>query len=142
MRLGRKTVWLVAGLILWPCAGVSMVRGLQKSQPPPPAPAEPAFDPLRAEKDIEVGQYHLRRGHLDAAIDRFRDATEARPNFALAYHLLAEAQEKKGLKAEAIASYESYLKILPHAEDAEKVRARIGKLKHEMARDKTTTPSH
>lgn len=139
MKWGRKTVWLAAGLICWPCAGISLAQGPLKSEPRPAA--EPPFDPLRAEKDIEVGRYHLRRGHLDAAIDRFRDAAQARPNFALPYRLLGEAQEKKGLKADAVASYQSYLKILPHAQDAEKVRSRIGKLNRELARGKAKSPS-
>src|ERR1700747_1268182 len=40
---------------------------------------QPAWDPLRAEKDLEVGQYYMRKGDVDAAIDRFQDATTAKP---------------------------------------------------------------
>ena len=32
------------------------------------------WDPLRAEKDLEVGQYYMKKGDMDAAIDRFQDA--------------------------------------------------------------------
>jgi len=42
-----------------------------------PGPAR--LDPLRAEKDLEVGQYYMKKGDLDAAIDRFQDATAAKP---------------------------------------------------------------
>jgi hypothetical protein len=38
------------------------------------APDQPAWDPLRAEKDLEVGQYYMRKGDVDAAIDRFQDS--------------------------------------------------------------------
>src|SRR6266849_2831925 len=38
------------------------------------SPDQPTWDPLRAEKDIEVGQYYMRKGDVDAAIDRFQDA--------------------------------------------------------------------
>src|SRR5882762_5658675 len=31
------------------------------------APDQPAWDPLRAEKDLEVGQYYMRKGDIDAA---------------------------------------------------------------------------
>src|SRR6266581_3281410 len=45
------------------------------------APDQPTWDPLRAEKDLEVGQYYMKRGDLDAAIDRFQDATVAKPGY-------------------------------------------------------------
>jgi tetratricopeptide (TPR) repeat protein len=102
-------------------------------------PADPAFDPLRAEKDIEVGTYYMHKGNLDAAMDRFTDATKAQPKYALPYRLLGEAQEKKGLKTEAIKSYTRYLELYPHAEDAEKVRRRIQKLQE--AADKSSHES-
>lgn len=106
-----------------------------KPQPkklPPAGTAPPVFDPLRAEKDIEVGRYYLRRGDLDAAIDRFQDATQARPGYALPFLLLGEAQEKKARKTEAIKSYTKYLEMLPHADDARKIRKRIEKLQAEL----------
>jgi len=107
-----------------------------------PAPAQPAFNPLRAEKDIEVGKYYMRKGDVDAAIDRFQDATQARPNLAEAYLLLGGAQEKKGLKAKAIASYVRYLEILPHADNAKKIRARIARLKEETAHETAASRSN
>lgn len=96
--------------------------------------SEPVWDPLRAEKDIEVGRYYMKKGNYDAAIDRFQDATEARPGYALPYRLLGEAQEKKGLKGEAAQSYKTYLKLYPHAADAGKVRKQIQKLEQEIKR--------
>ena len=62
------------------------------------APDQPSWDPLRAEKDLEVGQYYMRKGDVDAAIDRFQDATLAKPGYAIPFRYLGEAQEKKGLK--------------------------------------------
>jgi len=59
------------------------------------APDQPAWDPLRAEKDLEVGQYYMRKGDADAAIDRFEDATLAKPGYAIPFRFLGEAQEKK-----------------------------------------------
>jgi tetratricopeptide (TPR) repeat protein len=90
---------------------------------------QPAWDPLRAEKDLEVGQYYMRKGDLDAAIDRFQDATEAKPGYAVPFKYLGEAQEKKGLKKQAIKSYQRYLDLYPHAEDGDKVRKKIEKLR-------------
>jgi hypothetical protein len=46
------------------------------------APDQPQWDPLRAEKDLEVGKYYMKKGDVDAAIDRFEDATTAKPTSA------------------------------------------------------------
>jgi tetratricopeptide (TPR) repeat protein len=100
------------------------------------APDQPTWDPLRAEKDIEVGQYYMKKGDIDAAIDRFQDATTAKPGYAIPFRYLGEAQEKKGLKKEAIKSYSRYLDLYPHAEDGDKIRKKIDKLRTEVQRKK------
>ena len=100
------------------------------------APDQPAWDPLRAEKDLEVGQYYMKKGDLDAAIDRFQDATAAKPGYAIPFRYLGEAQEKRGLKKQAIKSYQRYLDLFPHAEDAGKVKKKIEKLWKEVEKVK------
>jgi tetratricopeptide (TPR) repeat protein len=100
------------------------------------APDQPTWDPLRAEKDMEVGQYYMRRGDLDAAIDRFQDATTAKPGYALPFRYLGEAQEKKGLKKQAIKSYQRYLDLYPHAEDGDKIKKKLEKLWKEVEKEK------
>src|SRR6202158_5690463 len=92
------------------------------------APDQPTWDPLRAEKDLEVGQFYMKKGDVDAAIDRYQDATIAKPGYAIPFRFLGEAQEKKGLKKQAIKSYQRYLDLFPHAEDGDKIRKRIDKL--------------
>jgi tetratricopeptide (TPR) repeat protein len=99
------------------------------------APDQPAWDPLRAEKDLEVGQYYMKKGDLDAAIDRFQDATAAKPGYAIPFRYLGEAQEKKGLKKQAVKSYQRYLDLYPHAEDGDKVRKKIEKLHREIDKE-------
>src|SRR5690349_16984921 len=100
------------------------------------APDQPAWDPLRAEKDLEVGQYYMKKGDLDAAIDRFQDATEAKPGYAVPFKYLGEAQEKKGLKKQAIKSYQRYLDLYPHAEDGDKIKKKLEKLWKEIGKEK------
>jgi len=100
------------------------------------APDQPTWDPLRAEKDLEVGQYYMKKGDVDAAIDRFQDATTAKPGYAIPFRFLGEAQEKKGLKKQAIKSYQRYLDLYPHAEDGDKVRKKIEKLYKEVEKEK------
>jgi tetratricopeptide (TPR) repeat protein len=97
---------------------------------------QPAWDPLRAEKDLEVGQYYMRKGDIDAAIDRFQDATTAKPGYAIPFRYLGDAQEKRGLRKQAIASYSRYLDLYPHAEDGDKIRKKIDKLRSEVERRK------
>ena len=98
------------------------------------APDQPQWDPLRAEKDLEVGQFYLKKGDLDAAIDRFQDAAAAKPGFAIPYRYLGEAQEKKGDKREALKSYRRYLDLYPHAQDTKKIQKKIDKLWSEVAK--------
>jgi tetratricopeptide (TPR) repeat protein len=100
------------------------------------APDQPTWDPLRAEKDLEVGQYYMKKGDMDAAIDRFQDATLAKPGYAIPFRYLGEAQEKKGLKKQAIKSYQRYLDLYPHAEDGDKVRKKIDNLYKEVEKSK------
>jgi tetratricopeptide (TPR) repeat protein len=100
------------------------------------APDQPMWDPLRAEKDLEIGQYYMRKGDVDAAIDRFQDATTAKPGYAIPFRYLGDAQEKKGLKKQAIKSYQRYLDLVPRADDADKVRKKIEKLRRDVEKEK------
>jgi tetratricopeptide (TPR) repeat protein len=108
----------------------------QKDSATQNAPDQPSWDPLRAEKDIEVGQYYMRKGDVDAAIDRFQDAITAKPGYAVPFRYLGDAQEKRGLKKQAIASYSRYLDLYPHAEEGAKIRKKIDKLRSEVERKK------
>lgn len=92
---------------------------------------QPIWDPLRAEKDLEVGRYYMRTGNIDAAIDRFQDAILAKPGYAVPFLYLGEAQEKKGMKRDAVRSYKRYLELYPHAEDKDKIEKKIEKLQRE-----------
>jgi tetratricopeptide (TPR) repeat protein len=105
------------------------------------APDQPMWDPLRAEKDLEVGQYYMKKGDVDAAIDRFQDAALAKPGYAIPFRFLGEAQEKKGLKRDALKSYTRYLELYPRAEDKEKIEKKIEKLRSEVSKSKTKSTS-
>jgi tetratricopeptide (TPR) repeat protein len=100
------------------------------------APDQPKWDPLRADKDIEVGKYYMNKGDVDAAIDRFTDAIEAKPGFAIPFRYLGEAYEKKGQKKPAVKNYQRYLDLYPKAEDADKIRKKIEKLHKEIDKEK------
>jgi len=105
------------------------------------APDQPMWDPLRAEKDLEVGQYYMKKGDVDAAIDRFQDAALAKPGYAIPFRFLGEAQEKKGLKRDALKSYTRYLELYPRAEDKDKIEKKIEKLRSEVSKSNTKSTS-
>lgn len=120
-------------------------RPAPNSQPPPKknadnpvqsAPDQPMWDPLRADKDMQVGKYYMKKGDVDAAIDRFEDATLAKPGYALPFLYLGEAYEKKGKKKPAVKAYQRYLDLDPHADDGDKIRKKIEKLNQEIDQEK------
>jgi tetratricopeptide (TPR) repeat protein len=121
-----------------------------KQQPPAPtskskqnkdsaaqsAPDQPKWDPMRADKDIEVGKYYLRKGDLDAAMDRFQDAIEAKPGYAIPFRYVGEIYEKQGKKKPAVKAYQRYVDLYPNGEDADKIRKKIEKLHEEIDKGK------
>jgi tetratricopeptide (TPR) repeat protein len=93
-----------------------------------PPEDDPAWDPFHAQQDVDVGEFYLHKGDLDAAIARFEDAVRLRANFAKPRLLLAETYEKKGDKSEALRYYKEYLQILPNPPDAKKIHEKVDKL--------------
>ncbi len=71
------------------------------------------WDPHRAAKDVEVGQFYLQQKNYRAALERFNDALLYKPNDADATFGLAVTQEKLDLFANARRNYSKYLEILP-----------------------------
>lgn len=87
-----------------------------------------AWDPHRAAKDVEVGDFYFKRKNYRAAEARYRDALLSKDNDAAATIRLAICLEKLGILDDALAEYQSYLRILPHgpqAREAEKAIARL-----------------
>lgn len=141
-----------AGMKIWLAVALSWCAALpvcaQSDTPPKPkankqtdtatksAEDQPKWDPVRAEKDLEVGKYYMKTGNVDAAIDRFQDAIDAKPGYAIPFLYLGEAQEKKGMKRDAIKSYTRYLELYPKAEDRAKVEKKIEKLRAETGEKK------
>ena len=113
-----------------------------EAPPEPPAPAEPVFDPLHAQRNIEIGTFYLKKGNYDAAIDRFMDATRLQPKLAIPWKLLGEAYEKKHDIGGAIESYKKYLELFPTAEDAAKVQKRIALLEEKTGQQASKHTAH
>jgi tetratricopeptide (TPR) repeat protein len=86
------------------------------------------WNPMKALKDIEVGDYYFKRKNYKAALDRYKEALYYKDNDAVASFRLAECQEKLGDKAEAKKYYEQYLKILPEGPLAKDAHASLDRL--------------
>lgn len=96
------------------------------------------WDPHKAAKSIEVGDFYFRRKNYRAAESRYRDALVYKDNDAIATIKLAVCLEKLGVFDDARAEYESYLKILPHGPQAEEAQKAIERLKNANGRNQTT----
>lgn len=130
----RRLALGAAGVMM--CASVALAQAPVLQNPPAQAEEEFEFNPLKAEKNLEVGQYYLKKGNYDAAIDRLKDALKYKSNFAAPHRLLGEAYEKKDRYEDAVKHFKRYLEILPSADDAKKVQKRIEKLAERIAKAK------
>jgi hypothetical protein len=101
----------------------------------PATPSGPVFDPLHAERSIEIGTFYLKKGVYDAAIERFIDASNYQPTLAMPWKLLGEAYEKKREYSKAAEAYNKYLRILPHATDAARIKKTIAELEEKSAQE-------
>ncbi|MGC2819355.1 MAG: tetratricopeptide repeat protein [Candidatus Sulfotelmatobacter sp.] len=95
------------------------------------------WDPHKAAKSIEVGDFYFRRKNYRAAEGRYRDALQYKDNDAVATIRLAVCLEKLGILDDARAEYESYLKILPHGPESAQAQKAIDRLKLQSGAKKT-----
>ena len=87
------------------------------------------WDPHKAAKCVEVGDYYLKQGNTRAAISRYQEALEWKPRDAEATYKLGAVLEKTGDLNGALANYQAYLKILPGGPYAAKAQQGITRLK-------------
>ncbi len=131
MRFG-KTILIFAAVFL-----LFAARSTHAQDPPQESSSKPASPPDDMKPKSAAKQ------KKDTATQNAPDqptwdplATVAKPGYAIPFRYLGEAQEKKGLKKQAIKSYRRYLDLYPHAEDGDKVRKKIDKLYKEVEKEK------
>lgn len=93
------------------------------------------WDPHKAAKDIEVGDFYYKRKNYRAALERYKEALVYKPNDAVANFRLGECLEKTGSTDEAVPHYEAYLKTLPHGPLAADAQKALERLKGSQAKD-------
>jgi len=77
----------------------------------------------------------MKKGIYDAAIDRFQEAANYQPSLAMPWKMLGEAYEKKHEYGKSIESYRKYLKLYPHAEDAQRIKKHISELEEKYPQE-------
>jgi tetratricopeptide (TPR) repeat protein len=87
------------------------------------------WNPHKAEKDVEVGDFYFKRKNYRAALDRYREALYYKYDDAVATFRLGVCQEKIGEGEEARKAYQSYLRILPHGPFAGEAHQGLERLK-------------
>ena len=92
------------------------------------------YNPMKAMKDVEVGDYYYKQENYKAAISRYQEALEYKPHDGDATFKLAEVQAKTGDFAGAASNYQEYLKLLPNGPHAKKAREALEKLKQKTAK--------
>ena len=100
------------------------------------------WDPHKAAKCIEVGDFYFKEGNFRGAISRYQEALEWKPKDAEATYKLGEAQEKAGDFPAAVTNYQDYIKLLPKGPYAAKAQQGIERLKSKPAvKSAQTLPS-
>ena len=87
------------------------------------------FNPYRALKDDEVGDYYMKRKNYHAALARYQDALIWKEKDAVANFRIAQCYEKLNQPDDAITHYREYLKILPDGPFAKESQKALEKLK-------------
>jgi tetratricopeptide (TPR) repeat protein len=107
---------------------------------PPPGDVQELhpWNPYRAMKDDEVGDYYFKRKGYKAALARYQDALAWKENDAVANFRMAQCYEKLDQPDQAVTHYQEYLKILPDGPFAKDARKALEKLKASEAKNETS----
>jgi tetratricopeptide (TPR) repeat protein len=99
------------------------------------------WDPHKASKDVEVGDFYFKRKNYRAALGRYQDALLWKNNDATANFRMAECFEKLNNPVEAAAHYQEYLKILPHGPLSGDAQKAIDRIKAKAPAESATSSS-
>jgi tetratricopeptide (TPR) repeat protein len=133
-------------VVLFSCSLALPARAQEQPKQPPKPPAqqpveqeppeedanlkvkEYSFNPLQANKELQVGTEYFKKHSYKAAAARFREATNWNPNLAEAWLRLGETEDKRKNHKDAKEAYARYLELQPEAKDAAEIRKRIASL--------------
>ncbi len=93
---------------------------------------EYSFNPLQARKEMEVGNFHMKRRNYSGAVARFQEALKWNPKLAEAWLRLGDAHSKRGEVQKALEAYRKYLELEPKSKKAPEVQKIITRLEQEL----------
>ncbi|MBB5315663.1 tetratricopeptide repeat protein [Tunturibacter empetritectus] len=86
-------------------------------------------DDERVDEDLKVAKFYMRDDNLPGAYLRAQDAVKIQPDYSAAHYALAEIAQKMKKKDEAIAEFQTYLKLDPDGENAKQAHKALDQLK-------------
>ena len=114
---------------------IDFTAGPARSAPEIPASENVNYDPHRAAKDLEVGNYYLKQKNYRAALERFHDALLYKPDDAEATYGLAVTQERMDLFSLAYNNYSKYLEILPDGPRSAEAQQGLNRMEARLPED-------
>jgi tetratricopeptide (TPR) repeat protein len=136
------------------CLGKAEMPQPEKSPPPPPPQSKsdsggsesssrenveaaaqnelPDRDPLAVAQSVEVGDYYFSAKNYRAALSRYQEALESKPDDPAIYLRLGRAFDKLGEATRAFESYDASLVADPAAPSAEEARKGAVRLRPEL----------
>jgi hypothetical protein len=85
-------------------------------------------DDERVDEDLSVAKFYLNDENYQGAYLRAKDAVNIQPEFSAAHFTLAEIAQKMKKKDEAIAEFQTYLKLDPEGEKAKAAKKALAEL--------------
>lgn len=131
----KRYLLIAALLAAWP--GVRVYSQAPPHQDDPPEEQEPpeedeslkpkeyTFNPLQAEKELQIGGFYFKRSRFKAASLRFDEATKWNPALAEAWRMLGEAREKLDDGPGAVTAYRKFLELAPDSKQAGAVKKKL-----------------
>ena len=98
-------------------------------------------DEGQAQKAMVRGMDALARGDATAALAEFQQAQTLAPGAPVPHRYAGKALEALGRWAEAITSYQTYLRIRPTSKDATEIRTRIDDIRNKHLEGIVDEPS-
>jgi hypothetical protein len=85
-------------------------------------------DDERVDEDLYVAKFYMRDENYQGAYLRAKDAINIQPEYSAAHFALAEIAQKMKKKDEAIAEFQTYLKLDPQGEKAKAAKKALAEL--------------
>jgi tetratricopeptide (TPR) repeat protein len=104
-----------------PPAGTSVHRKLPKVK-------RVQTDDERVDEDLSVAKFYFRDENYQGAYLRAKDAINVQPDYSTPHFVLAQIAQKMKKKDEAIAEYQTYLKLDPEGEKAKEAHRALAEL--------------